>query len=319
MRLADDSRMSVLIAEDDVISSKILEKSLLDWGFGVQVVGRGEKAWQALRDGTHRLAILDWMMPGMDGTEICARVRRRKKYRYTYVILLSAKDRKQDIVAGLSSGADDYMTKPVNFLELRARLQTGRRIIDLEDKLLLSQKKLKDLASRDSLTKLWNRAEIDRFLTEEIDRTRRDGRSVGVIMIDVDYFKRINDRLGHANGDRALLHVVSQIKGNVRKFDRVGRYGGDEITVILPNCDVARIRIIAERLRLAVLGHPVRHEKIAVPITISSGCATSEGLTEPTPETLIQAADAALLSAKNLGRNCVVVSGADPRLKREKP
>jgi diguanylate cyclase (GGDEF)-like protein len=311
--------MSVLIAEDDVISSKILEKSLLDWGFGVQVVGRGEKAWQALRDGTHRLAILDWMMPGMDGTEICARVRRRKKYRYTYVILLSAKDRKQDIVAGLSSGADDYMTKPVNFLELRARLQTGRRIIDLEDKLLLSQKKLKDLASRDSLTKLWNRAEIDRFLTEEIDRTRRDGRSVGVIMIDVDYFKRINDRLGHANGDRALLHVVSQIKGNVRKFDRVGRYGGDEITVILPNCDVARIRMIAERLRLAVLGHPVRHEKIAVPITISSGCATSEGLTEPTPETLIQAADAALLSAKNLGRNCVVVSGADPRLKREKP
>jgi len=319
LRLADDSRMSVLIAEDDVISSKILEKSLLDWGFGVQVVGRGEKAWQALRDGTHRLAILDWMMPGMDGTEICARVRRRKKYRYTYVILLSAKDRKQDIVAGLSSGADDYMTKPVNFLELRARLQTGRRIIDLEDKLLLSQKKLKDLASRDSLTKLWNRAEIDRFLTEEIDRTRRDGRSVGVIMIDIDYFKRINDRLGHANGDRALLHVVSQIKGNVRKFDRVGRYGGDEITVILPNCDVARIRMIAERLRLAVLGHPVRHEKIAVPITISSGCATSEGLTEPTPETLIQAADAALLSAKNLGRNCVVVSGADPRLKREKP
>ncbi len=118
--------MRVLIAEDDVISSKILQKNLLDWGYEVVLARRGEKAWQALQDPALRLAILDWMMPGMDGPEICARIRRRKKYQYTYIILLSAKDRKRDIIAGLSSGADDYMTKPVNYLELRARLRTGQ-------------------------------------------------------------------------------------------------------------------------------------------------------------------------------------------------
>lgn len=312
MRQESKGKMSVLIAEDDVISSKILEKNLLDWGYQVVLARSGEKAWQALRDEALRMAILDWIMPGMDGTEICSKIRRRKKYKYTYIILLSAKDRKQDIIAGLSSGADDYMTKPVNFLELKARLQTGRRIIDLEDKLLVSQKQLKDLASRDSLTKLWNRAETVKFLGEEMDRSRREGRSVGVIMIDIDYFKRINDRLGHAIGDRALLQVVSRVKRKVRNSDRVGRYGGDEIIIILPDCDTAKIGIIAERLRLAVSNHPVGCEQETVPVTISAGCTTTEHLVDPAAEKLIREADAALLAAKGLGRNCVVVNGRRP-------
>jgi two-component system cell cycle response regulator len=310
--------MSVLIAEDDIINSKILEKNLLDWGYQVVLTKSGETAWQALRDGSHRMAILDWMMPGMDGTEICARIRRRKKYKYTYVILLSAKDRKQDIVAGLSSGADDYMTKPVNFLELRARLQTGRRIIDLEDKLLATQNQLKNLASRDSLTKLWNRAETFKFLSEEMDRSRRDGKSVGVIMIDIDFFKKVNDRLGHESGDQALLQVVSRIKKKVRVTDRVGRYGGDEIIVILPDCDSAKIERIAERLRLAVIQHPVTCGPKTVLVTISAGCAITERMAEPAAGQLIREADAALLAAKRLGRNCVVVSGTAPGAEKRK-
>ena len=154
--------MKILIAEDDLISSKILQKNLENWDYKVVLAHTGKAAWQALQDEDLRLAILDWMMPGMDGVEVCRQIRRRKKFKYTYIIILSAKDRKQDIIMGLASGADDYMTKPVNFLELRARLKTGKRIIELEDKLLFTQNQLKDIASRDGLTKIWNRTEIAR-------------------------------------------------------------------------------------------------------------------------------------------------------------
>ncbi len=299
--------MKILIAEDDLITSRILEKNLQSWGYEVVLARSGEQAWQALKDNNLRLAILDWMMPGMDGVEICKKIRRRKKYKYTFIILLSAKDRKQDIIAGLSSGADDYMAKPVNFLELRARLQTGKRIIDLEDKLLYVQNQLKDLASRDSLTKLWNRAEISKFLREELDRGQREKKPLGVIMLDVDYFKKINDFFGHEIGDLALLQVVSRIKRKVRKSDKVGRYGGDEIIVILPNCGLVEIKKVSERLRASVARRGVKTDQDTFPVTISAGCASTENRLQPSAERLIRAADAALLKAKNQGRNCVVV------------
>ncbi len=299
--------MKILIAEDDLITSRILEKHLQSWGFEAVLARNGEQAWQALKDSRLRLAILDWMMPGMDGIEICKKIRRRKKYKYTYIILLSAKDRKQDIIAGLSSGADDYMAKPVNFLELRARLQTGKRIIDLEDKLLYVQNQLKDLASRDSLTKLWNRSEIAKFLREELDRAQREKKPLGVIMLDIDYFKKINDSFGHKIGDLALLQVVSRIKRKVRKSDKVGRYGGDEIIVVLPNCGLLEIRKIGERLRASIARRGVKTGQETFRVTISAGCASSENRSQASAEKLIKAADAALLRAKNQGRNCVVV------------
>jgi len=299
--------MKLLIAEDDLISSKILEKNLENWGYEVSLVKSGEKAWAALQDEDLRLAILDWMMPGMDGVEICKKIRRRKRNKYTYIILLSAKDRKQDIIAGLSSGADDYMTKPVNFLELRARLQTGKRIIDLEDKLIFIQNQLKDMASRDSLTKLWNRGEIIKFLREELERGKREKKAVGVIMADLDYFKKINDFYGHDIGDAALLQVVSRVKRKVRTSDKVGRYGGDEIIIILPNCPQSEIKIIAERLRLSVVRRGIKTDLDTIPLTISVGCACSDDSPQLTAEKLIRASDEALLKAKSQGRNCVVV------------
>ncbi len=301
--------MKILIAEDDPVSSRILEKNLLNWGYNVNLAKTGEEAWGALKDEDLRLAILDWMMPGMDGVDICKKIRRRRRKKYTYIILLSAKDRKQDIIAGLSSGADDYMTKPVNFLELRARLRTGERIINLEDKLILVQDQLKDLASRDSLTKLWNRGEIIKFLREELERASREKKAVGVIMLDVDFFKKINDIFGHDIGDVALLQVVSRIKRKVRKSDKVGRYGGDEIVTILPNCPPSEIFKIGERLRLAVARRAIKTDLDAIPITISAGCACSEEVPEPTAEKLIRASDEALLIAKSQGRNCVAVHG----------
>jgi two-component system cell cycle response regulator len=248
-------------------------------------------------------------MPGMDGVEVCRKIRLRKKYKYTYIILLSAKDRKQDIIAGLSSGADDYMTKPVNFLELKARLKAGRRIIELEDKLLLIQHQLKDMASRDGLTKIWNRNEIVRFLKEELERGRREKKPTGVIMLDIDYFKKINDDYGHSVGDLALVKVVSRLKSMVRKSDKLGRYGGDEIIIILPHCPQSKIKKVGERLRLAVGSRRIRTELKTLPVAISVGCATSELPGYSSPDKLIKSADRALLKAKQKGRNCVIVAG----------
>jgi two-component system cell cycle response regulator len=305
--------MKILVAEDDLISCRILQKNLGNWGYEVVLAKSGEEAWEALKDEDLRMAILDWMMPGMKGVEICKKLRHRKRSRYTYIILLSAKDRKQDIIAGLSSGADDYMTKPVNFLELKARLQTGKRIVDLEDKLLLIQSQLKDVASRDSLTKLWNRAEITKFLQEELDRGRRESKPVGVIMADVDYFKKINDVLGHDIGDVALLQIVSRITRKVRTSDKVGRYGGDEIIIILPNCAQTEMKKVAERLRFSVARRGIKTELETIPLTISLGCACSDNTPQPTAEKLIKASDKALLDAKNQGRNCVVVENLSPK------
>jgi two-component system cell cycle response regulator len=309
--------MKILIAEDDLISSKILQRNLLNWGYYVVPARTGAEAWQALQDEELRMALLDWMMPGMDGIEICRKIRRRKKYKYTYIILLSAKDRKQDIITGLSSGADDYMPKPVNFLELRARLQTGRRIIDLEDKLLFVQTQLKDIASRDGLTKVWNRNESAKFLSEELERGHREGVSTGVILLDIDHFKRINDFYGHDIGDQALLQVVSRIKKKVRKSDKIGRYGGDEIVIVLPRCNSSEIIKIAERIRLSVAKKGIKTELDMVPLTISVGCAASDVTGILSAERFIKAADEALLKAKSQGRNCIIVAEGLSNLKQE--
>jgi len=309
--------MKILIAEDDLVSSRILQKNIENWGYKAVLARSGQAAWEALQDEELRLSILDWMMPGMDGVEVCRKIRHRKKYKYTYIILLSAKDRKQDIIAGLSSGADDYMTKPVNFLELRARLQTGRRIIDLEDKLLLIQNQLKDIASRDSLTKIWNRSEISKFLSEELERGLREKKPTGVVLLDLDHFKKINDFYGHAIGDQALLQVVSRLKRKIRKSDKIGRYGGDEIIIILPNCGLDEIKKVGERLRLAVGKIGIKTDLDTVPVTVSAGCATSELPGTASADKLIKVADSALLKAKGQGRNCVVVAGPDREPARE--
>lgn len=254
------------------------------------------------------MALLDWMMPGMDGIEVCRKIRRRRKFKYTYIIMLSARDRKQDIIAGLSSGADDYMAKPVNFLELRARLQTGRRIIDLEDKLFCVQTRLKDIASRDSLTKVWNRAETTKFLTEELERGNREGVPTGVILLDLDHFKRINDFYGHDIGDQSLYQVVSRIKKNTRKSDKICRYGGDEFIIILPRCGSSEIVKIAERLRVSIAKRGVKTELDVIPLTISAGCASTDSVGILRADKIIRLADEALLKAKSLGRNRIVVA-----------
>ncbi len=301
---------TILVADDDPVSSRILEKNLSDWGHRIVKVRNGGDAWKALQNRRVRIAVLDWMMPGMDGLEICRRMRENPRTNYTYIILLTSKDNPKDIIAGIQAGADDYMTKPVNFLELQARLQTGRRIIELEDSLLEIQKRLTELATRDGLTSLWNRAAILKFLEEELEHGARDGYASSIIMIDVDRFKKINDLHGHQAGDVVLRAVADSVQKSVRPYDKVGRYGGDELLVVLPNCSLYQVSKIAERIRAAAAGRKVRPAGRSIGVSLSLGCTSSECFPKPDVDGLILASDKALYEAKRDGRNRVSLSDA---------
>jgi diguanylate cyclase (GGDEF)-like protein len=256
-------------------------------------------------------------MPGADGPELCRRVRAEGKTNYTYIILLTARSAPGDIIAGLSAGADDYMTKPLQFQELRARLQTARRIVELEDKLLDSQKRLYELAIKDGLTRLWNRRTVIQFLEDELARGRRIGTTTSVIMIDVDHFKAINDTCGHQAGDAVLATLAARLAKRVRPYDRIGRYGGDEFLIVLPDCAAPDGVRIAERLRNHGIRKAARLKGVSLGFTISIGCASSAGMARATAERLIHAGDQALYEAKRLGRDCVV-SAAPARAAKTK-
>ena len=307
--------LCVLVADDDPISRSILLKHVQSWGFGVASATNGSDAWTLLKDPETRIAILDWEMPGANGPDLCSRIRAESKVKYTYIFLLTSRDDPSDIIAGLEAGADDYMTKPVKFPELRARLRTGRRIVELEDKLLDSQKRLYELATRDGLTRLWNRRTIIQFLDGDLAHGHRQSQPTSVIMIDVDHFKSINDTCGHLAGDKVLMTLARRLESRVRPYDRIGRYGGDEILIVLPDCGLADAAKIAERLRRECVRKPASLRGQPFAFTLSIGCASSEAMARPTSDRMIHSGDQALYEAKRLGRNRVVVSESKPAAK----
>lgn len=296
--------MRVLIAEDDPVSRRVLEAHLTKWGYEVQVTCDGQEAWAALQaDDCPHLAILDWMMPAMDGVDVVRNLRAKQSSKYIYTLLLTAKGQKEDIVAGLEAGADDYLTKPFDAHELNARIRTGRRILDLQHELLSVQDALRKEATHDYLTGVWNRAGILDVLQRECARTVRAKKSVAVIMADIDHFKAVNDTYGHLAGDEVLREVAKRMHNSVRSYDSIGRYGGEEFVIVLPDCEATSGFQQAERLRQNVGSGPVVAASFAIPITLSLGVAI---LTETHPEdyqALLRTADAALYRAKESGRN----------------
>ena len=302
--------MKILIAEDDAISRRLLERTLVRLGHEVVAVGNGSEALQLLlAPDAPRLAILDWMMPGADGLAVCRELR-EKAGSYVYVILLSAKDRHEDMITGLDSGADDFLTKPFNAVELRARLRSGARVLDLQERLLAAQDALRVEATHDHLTGLTNRRMIMYHLTRELNRARHEGRSVAVALADLDHFKAVNDAHGHAAGDTVLFETASRMRAAVRAYDFVGRYGGEEFLLVLPGADANTGQAIAERVRARVAEEPVRGS-LSTPlcVSVSVGVAWS-GTAGLDPNALVAAADAALYRAKANGRNRVEVDGA---------
>jgi diguanylate cyclase (GGDEF)-like protein len=298
--------VKILIADDDRVSRHLLEVAVASMGHDVIVADNGTDAMEALMapDGP-RLAVLDWMMPGVDGVEVCRAVRGRPAP-YTYVILLTARDRHADMLHALDAGADDFLRKPCDAVELRVRLKAGVRIIALQQDLLETQAALKFEATHDRLTGLWNRGTILDHLSREMSRARREGSTVSVMLADIDHFKRINDEHGHAMGDKVLCELAVRMQAVLRDYDGVGRYGGEEFLVVLP-ADLDSARDVAERIRAAVAASPIADGDDSVWTSTSIGVAAST-LAGYDPTAVVRAADAALYRAKAAGRNQVVLA-----------
>jgi two-component system, cell cycle response regulator len=296
--------MKILIADDDPVSSRLLDRLLVKWGYEVIAAHDGSEAWEVLQaENSPRVALLAWMMPGIDGLEICRRVRARSGQPYVYIMLLTANDKVGNLVEGLESGADDYLTKPFHPQELRARLRVGLRMLDLESRLVEARENLRFKASHDSLTTIWNRGAIIEMLERELSRARRDGSSVGILLADIDHFKRVNDTRGHLVGDEVLRAVTGRLKGEVRSYDSVGRYGGEEFLILLPGCDNPKLTAKAERLVKVVERSSIGTSTGTVAVTISIGGIASGDCPHADVNKLLLAADTALYRAKVSGRN----------------
>lgn len=292
----------ILIAEDGAVSRRLLEIQLSDWGYSVIAVENGSDALRELKSmDAPKLAILDWMMPGMDGPEVVREIRKAKPDSYVYVLLLTAKSNKSDLLFGLDSGADDFLTKPFDAEELRARLRVGERIISLKESLVQARVASDFRASHDALTGLYNRGAIMNLLQREITRCAREKSKLGVILADIDHFKAINDNHGHNAGDQALLEVAGRMQSALRSYDFLGRYGGEEFLVVAPGCGAKEAPDVAERLRTAVFKSPVLVGNAAIDVTISLGVSVA-GACE-TMTALLKRADWALYEAKDAGRN----------------
>jgi two-component system, cell cycle response regulator len=298
--------VKILIADDSIVSRHLLEATLRKWGYDVVVACDGTEALEILqREDTPALAILDWMMPGMTGPEVCRRIRQRRSEPYTYILLLTSKSQKEDLIEGMEAGADDYITKPFDQHELQVRLRAGTRLVDLQAELLAAREALREQATRDSLTHLWNRNSILEILGRELARAEREGCSVGVVMVDLDHFKNVNDTHGHLAGDAVLCEAARRMQNGIRQYDAIGRYGGEEFLILLPGCDETNSFNQADRLRRIIGQTEMSVNDTALLLTASFGVTAALPGGNWDSETLIRRADEALYVAKKLGRNRV--------------
>jgi two-component system, cell cycle response regulator len=304
--------MRILIADDEPVSLRMLQKTLRRAGYEVTAVRDGRAAIEELccSDGP-RLALLDWMMPEFDGPAVCREVRRRRGERHVHLVLLTSRSSKQDVVIGLESGADDYLIKPFDPDELKARLHTGLRILQLEDNLVEVREAMLYKATHDALTSLLNRGTIVELLAHELSRTRREDGCTIAVLGDLDHFKLVNDTHGHLVGDEVLHEVARRLLSSVRSYDFVGRYGGEEFLLVLNNCDAKKSLKRAEEIRTAVCGSPIVTSQGPLVIAASIGAIASRGRIPETVEDFLCEVDRALYTAKSAGRNCCRIAGAE--------
>jgi two-component system cell cycle response regulator len=297
----------ILIAEDDPVSRKLLEKILVKAGNMVVSVENGQKALELFNDNFFPIVLTDWMMPEMDGLELCRAIRKNTYPGYVFIILLTAKDSKDDIIRGLGAGADDYLTKPFSHAELIARLNTGKRVLELERSLKDANEEIRILSITDPLTGTYNRGYMTERLPQEIKRARRYSRALSIILCDIDHFKKVNDTYGHLVGDRVLKDFAQCIRHSIRQdVDWTARYGGEEFLIVLPETDANGASVMAERLKSELSQRVTETQGKQISITASFG-VTGFGPDTPdemiSPEAMISKADKYLYQAKREGRN----------------
>jgi two-component system, cell cycle response regulator len=301
----EQSNFRILLAEDSQIYQRLIDSQLKEWGFSLVSASNGKEAWKLLcRPDAPRLALLDWVLPEIEGLEICRRLRERPEtLPYTYTILLTAKSKKEEMLQAMEAGADDFLPKPFDPPELKARLLVGKRIVELQQRLVSANQSLQFSASHDFLTGLWNRREILDFLQREIARSGRDCSHIGIVLADIDHFKQVNDHFGHDSGDLVLKTVATSLNRSLREYDGVGRYGGEEFLLVIPRCDLRTTLRRANEIRESVAIQSISLPTGAATVTLSMGVVAAESSTDL--DHLIRAADKALYAAKRKGRNRV--------------
>jgi diguanylate cyclase (GGDEF)-like protein len=310
--------MQVLLVEDSPIYRKLVANCLLDWGFTLKMAETGSQAWDLLRQpDTPKLVLLDWVLPDFDGIELCRRIRQEGSSReYIYFILLTGKNAKEDMLKAMEAGADDYLIKPFDELELKARLMVGQRILKLQEELIAARESMRHAATHDCLTGLMNRAATLEFLHFELARSQREHSPVGVILADIDHFKEVNDSAGHLFGDEALREISGRLRSKLRVYDAIGRYGGEEFLLVVPGCSLTNTRKRAEELCQHVASKPIAFSGMEKIITISMGVAIAGLSGNREVDTLLNQADLGLYQAKQKGRNRVEcaeeLASADP-------
>jgi two-component system cell cycle response regulator len=293
--------MKILLVEDSYIERRKLGSYLSDWGFEYVAVGSGTEAIKLLEgENPPDMALLDWLLPGLDGIDVLRRIRKLSQGNYIYTVMLTAKTQKQDRIVAMEAGADDYLSKPVDPTELRSRINVGKRILEL-------QQSLRFAATHDFLTNLLNRSEILASLERELARAARENKPTTLILGDIDHFKRVNDTLGHAAGDEVLKEVARRLKLDLRPYDLVGRYGGEEFLIILPGCDAE-----AGARRADVIRRLMEKDRIITPFgetaaTISMGVTSTIARRDHAVSAFLREADMALYAAKKNGRNRVEI------------
>jgi diguanylate cyclase (GGDEF)-like protein len=302
-----DNPFTILVVEDNPVTQMLLEKTITQGGYPVIVVDNGSKALEVIQKQPISIVLTDWIMPEMNGIELCKIIRDQVLERYVYVLLLTGRESKEDIVQGLEAGADDYLVKPFHPAELIARIRTGTRILKLERSLNKAYREIKDISIRDMLTGCYNRHYMVKQLEYELKRIERYRHPLSLILCDIDHFKQINDQFGHLAGDQVLREFVKCLQGMIRDdLDWLARFGGEEFLIVLPETDLEGAMVLTERLR-----NRIQHKKIWVPgrmIRVSA----SFGVVEYTPSIacenissniLINQADSYLYEAKSKGRN----------------
>lgn len=301
--------MNILVADDEALSRRLLEKTLERAGYDVVAVENGRQALEHLTGpDAPRLALLDWVMPELDGPSVCRAVRKRTDQTYVYMVLLTSKGSKEEIVRGLEAGADDYLTKPFDAEELRARLRVGERILLLEDRLVEARENMRFRATHDPLTSVLNRGAVLDLLGREVQRSRRENKSTAILLGDVDHFKDVNDTHGHVVGDEVLAEIASRLVNSVRSYDFVGRYGGEEFLVVLNSCDTSYGPSRAEEIRKSVSISPIQTAKGSVSVTMSFGILQTADWGALSLEDLLHETDIALYQAKAAGRDCLRIA-----------
>jgi len=300
--------MKILVADDSSLYRNVVCSLLDGWGYEVVPASDGYEARSVLEsEDAPRLAILECVMPGLSGLELCELIRNRKQS-YVYAILLSANGEQSDVMRGFEVGADDYLCKPFQEFELRARLKVGERIIQAHDELIDARDALKFEATHDSLVGLWNRRAIMNLLGKEVNRAKRLHAPLSLFLADLDRFKDVNDTHGHLIGDEVLRTTAARIAGAVREYEHVGRFGGEEFLVVLPDCNVELARQLADRARQRVREEPVVTAPVQVEVTMSVGVSQWRSGQEICE--FLHQADLALYRAKHNGRDRVEVETA---------